>query len=253
VRLWLAGIAALAILALANAGVITQSGPRYFTSSSSSGGGIAVGAHGKDVDLDTQGTSPSTVAIDTQATGSVCIAFLSGQHTGMSTPSDNKGNTFTQRGPDADYGGLWTGFGLEIWAVDSCAGGTSHTLSVTKTLSTQESSIAFIEISDASSVVTPVQSYNSSAGAGVEVDGPNITVDGPAIICSAASGDGNSSTTNQTLTPSRGTLVESSFIALTDYVPFAIACDTVTEAGTYDIDWTPTFNQGMAKITWAVQ
>lgn len=240
-------LALLAVPALAT--VIVSAGPRRFIVSSSP----SIGAHGQDVDIDTAGTSPSTVTLTTQTSGSVCVVMVGGSHADNSAPSDNKGNSFAQQGADADYGALWTGFGLEIWADTTCAGGTSHTFSVTKSHADWEISQAVIEFTGASSIPSIAQAYNSAAGAGVLVDGPDVTVTGPATICSAASGDGDAATSNQTLTPSRGTLIESSFMATTAYVPFAIACDTVSSAGTYDIDWTPTVNQGMAKITWAVQ
>lgn len=210
---------------------------------------ITLGAHSNTVQLDGAGSSPATVSINSAASGSTIILMRGGAHADNADPTDNKGNTLTQRGTDQGYaGGLWSGFGLEIWGVTDADGGSSHVLSTTKSHTDWEISLVMLEVLGGSTITT-AQGNAAAAGAGVAYSSPSIVMPGSGLVFAIASGDGDAATDDQTLTPSDGwTMVESSFLADTAYVPFAVASRYYSAAGTYSLQWTPTVNQGAAMF-----
>lgn len=212
-----------------------------------------LGVHGKEVQLDAVGTSPASVTLATN-TGSAIIFLIGGAHADNSAPSDSLGNTYTQRGTDQGYaGGLWPGFGLEIWADDSITGSASHQISVTKSHTDWEITLVMIEVIGGSSIQV-TQGNAAGAGAGVPYSSPSITTSGPARIFAFVSGDGDAATSDQTITPSAGwDWVEYDFQAETAYVPIACATRAYESAGTYSLNWTPAVNQGAAMFMVAVQ
>lgn len=213
--------------------------------------GIALGAHNKVVQIDGSGTTPATITANTSsAGGSVFVLPGFASFGDLATPTDNKGNTYTQRGTDQSYaGGLWPGFGLRTYAAAG-TGGTGHTTSVTKTVTT-EFSQALIEVVNATTVAV-TQGNAAAPGQGVSYSSPSITVAAPAVLISCWTGDAGVSTPDQSVAPSVGwTLLEFSFQANTAYVQFATAYKVVT-AGTYSHTWLPASNQGAAMMMIAV-
>jgi hypothetical protein len=178
-----------------------------------------------------------------------------GDFANIATPTDNKSNTYTQRGSDQVYAaGLWPGFGIRTYAVTSGSGGNSHTIQTVKGLSTEELSIAGFEIARSSSIVATNQSNSAPTGLGVGYAGPSITTTGAAMILALWSGDGDTTVTDQSVNVAAPwSLVEFKFIPLTAYVQFAVAVLQVPVAGTYSAYWTPAANQGAAMSIIAIQ
>ncbi len=211
-----------------------------------------LGAHTSFAQIDGSGSSPAVASINTAASGIVTLMFRGGQHADHANPVDNKGNTPVQLGTDQGYGGLWSGYGWEAWYDLTSVGGTTHTISTTKTTPTLEFSKAWFEIVGGSSIVV-AQGYTAAAGAGVPSSTPSIVTTSDAIVFALCSGDGDASIADQTMTPGPGwSLIESSFLGSTAYVPFAIAYKYVP-AGTHSLTWTPAANQGFLSILAAVQ
>lgn len=214
---------------------------------------IYAGALAKTVQLDGAGTSPATVSINSQP-GSTILLLRGGAHADNANPTDSKGNTLTQRGTDQGYaGGLWPGYGLEIWGVVNAAGGSAHQLSTVKSHTDWEITKVMWEVRGGSEIIL-TQGSAAAAGAGVAYNSPTITLTKPGLVFAIASTDGNAATPDQTITPSAGwTMFDSDFRAATAYVPYAIASRYFAAAGTYQMQWTPVVSQGSAMIMVAIQ
>lgn len=208
------------------------------------GAAVTLGNHAQTVQIDTLGTSPAVVGINSVSGGAV-ILLRGGAFADNATPTDNKGNTLTQRGTDQGYaGGLWPGFGLQIWAATNVVGGTSHQISTVKSHTDWEISVVMWETFGGATITT-AQGSAAGAGAGVAYNSPSITLPGAGMVFAIASGDGNAATPDQTMTPSAGwTMMESSFLPATAYVPFAVASRYYSAGGTYQMQWTPAVDQG---------
>lgn len=220
-----------------------------------SAAGPILGVHKSQAQIDTVGTSPASVVFDSTVAGSAFALLCAGHLANIATPTDSKSNTYTQRGSDQAYaGGLWPGFGIRIYAVTSGAGGGSHTIQTVKSTSTEEISIAGIEICKGASVQDATQGNSAPTGLGVGYASPTVTTTGRALILALWSGDGDAGTTDQSVVPSAPwALIESAFLAQTAYVQFAVAYLNAPGAGTYGLIWKPAVNQGAAMSMIAIQ
>lgn len=210
---------------------------------------LLLGDHGKDFDLDTQGTSPSSVTLNTQTSGSTILVLRGCEFANTNAPTDNKSNTYTQVGSNQGYaGGLWPGFGIQIWAKAGATGGSSHTVQFTKSGSSgEESSLIVAEIKDAGSIHTSGFVARASSGAGATHASASITTSVPCRLISLWSGDGVTGTPDFTANPSAGwTSFEFDFRPTgTAYIQMAAAVrDVVVPAGTYSMNWIPVSDQG---------
>jgi hypothetical protein len=215
---------------------------------------VDVGGHGNDFDLEGAGTSPQTVTIDTQPSGSTILAVTFTDPGIYGAPTDNKGNTYTLvQAQSGYYGGRWAPYGLEVYAKTDAAGGTGHAVSITKSTPTAESTLIVVEATgttiQSSSIVT-----RDGAGAGVAYASGSVTTTGPALLVAVWGGDGGVGTADQTATPGAGwTVIDSLFLGFTAYIQAAVAVKLVEDAGTYTCDWTPVENQGAILFLAAIQ
>lgn len=231
-------------------------GSGQVTMSATPPGSPFLGLHGISAQLDGAGTSPNTVSLGTtQASGSSLVVASLGEFTTMGDPTDNKSSSFgTALRSSGYFGGLWPGFGMEIFAVANIAGGAGHVVSVAKTNATLEHSLIALEVRNGGIIKDSSITAVAGAGAGVAYTSASVTVDGPAELIAFWGGDGDAGTTNQTATPEGSfTLTDSAFIALTAYVQCAAAVRQVSAAGTYTCQWTPTVNQGAILGLVAIQ
>jgi hypothetical protein len=224
---------------------------------SSGGSGPTLGAHNSRADND-QGVGnpdPATVALTGKTAGSAIVVFSMGDLARMSTPTDTSGTSFTQRGTDQAYTlSQWPGFGPRVHANLNVSGTTGYTVSVDKdnAFPLEEITVAVFEVIGGSSIV---QSQGNAVppGAGVGYPSPSITVSAPALILAAWTGDGDTPINPKDVAASAGwTIIESAFRSDTSYVQFAVAYRQVSSAGTYNLTWTPTANQGAAMQMLAV-
>lgn len=215
-----------------------------------------LGAHGKDFDLDTQGTSPSTVTLDTQVSGSSLIVASFGEFARYAIPADGKGNTLSLLETSGYNGGLWPGFGLELYGKADMAGGASHTVSLTKStgFEGEESTLLVAEVIGGRTIQDTSVVTRAGAGAGVAYTSAAVTVTGPAILLAVWSGDASGNISSMDAAPEAGwTLLEYDFRVWTAYIQAALAYKRVATAGDYTCAWTPAGNQGAILALAAVQ
>lgn len=217
---------------------------------------LQLGDSGKDFQLDGAGTSPSTITLNTSASGSILLAFAAGEFAKMDPPTYNGGSAMPlleSSGYGVPPGSLWAGFGFEIYG-DAISGGTGHVLSMVKPVSpAQESTLIGVEIRGGGSIIDTSITTRAAPGANTPITSDSVTTTGPAILVALWSGDGGVGTTDQTATPGDGwTLVEYEFLGSTAYIQAAVAIKFV-EAGTHTATWTAVANQGAILGLVAVQ
>lgn len=215
-----------------------------------------IGAHGKDFDVDAQGTSPSTVTLDTQASGSSIIAATFGEFTRYSVGADSKGNTLSLLETSGYNGGLWPGFGLELYGKADASGGASHAVSITKLggFEIQETTLIVAEVIGGRTIQDTSVVTRAAAGAGVPYTSAAVTVTGPAVLLAVWGGDASGNVSSMDVSPENGwTVIESDLRVSTAYIQASMAYKRVTAAGDYTCTWTPVGNQGAILAMAAVQ
>ena len=197
-----------------------------------------------------KGTSPATtVARETQPTGSVLLAISMGRSTNFVAPTDSYHNAWRPIGRKNMYanGPFYTA----VWAALAARGGAGHTLSADKPSDpADEISIEFIEIRNDGVVKAASYAYPRS---GARLTAGSVTTDGPATLIAIWGGD--SWDLKHTAVPGDGFRVIESYLELgpTSGVQVAIAVKQVAVAGTYTMSWTATPTQGAACYLLAVE
>jgi hypothetical protein len=208
----------------------------------------AIGVSGKDIDLQTLGTDPQQVTLNTQVSGS---AFVVVQSTlgGAGDPTDNKGNTLSRILAATPYT-LFPSFVVEAFAKTNGVGGTSHIFSATKEPGRpdEEATMFVAEILNGLSIqdiqVTQIASGGTMTSAAV-------TATGPAVILQYWWGDNGDGP--HTAVPNNGfTVIQDSLSVVSGGIQGAMATRTVT-AGTYQTTWTATPTQGAILVSIVVQ
>jgi hypothetical protein len=213
-----------------------------------------IGDHAGDWDLQGSGTTPQSVSITSRVSGSSIICVTLGEFTNYTPPTDNKGNTLDLLQNSGYAGGLWPGFGMEVYGKASMVGGSSHATQITKNTGTDESTLIVVEVTGTSNITSTSIVAVSAGGAGVPYSSSTVNTTGPALLVSAWGGDGDTSLTDQTCNPEIGwTMIESLFLGGTAYIQAAVAVRQVMTAGSYSVDWTPVQNQGGIVFLAALQ
>ena len=217
----------------------------------------SLGAHGSNFQIDTLGTTPSTVALaTTRAAGStIIVGAWYNPVDSPSAPTDNKGNTYTQFLTISGYaGGLYAPMTAAFFSATNALGGLGHTTSIGKNTPTKEISQVTFEVQGAKTIQSTSIVNPAAAGAGVAASSGNVTTTGPALLISMWGGDGSASVTDQSAVPSAGwQMIEYLFLGLTSYIQVACATRYVQAAGTYSLTWTPVANQGAIIALIAMQ
>lgn len=212
-----------------------------------------IGAHGLTGHIDGSGSSPITVTIDTQASGSSLLACGGfGVISNMATPTDNKSNTFTQRGSTTNYT-AWPGSGIKLFADDSIAGGSSHTVSAVKNASvTQEATLAVVEVKNGGVIGTPSIVEPTSGATGTS---GSVTTTGAAVLVCWHWGDAGVAG-SRTCRPQGGSgfaTLDSYELTDTAHVQCVVAYREVSSAGTYSVTWDQSPSQRALIVLVAVQ
>ena len=206
---------------------------------------LAVGAHGKDFQIEGAGTTPSTVTINTAATGSTLLVFSAAELASIGTPTDNKSNTLTLL--QSETYPSFPSYGFRLHAKAAMTGGSSHTVSLAKTSNTTgESTLIVLEIAGPT-IGGSEKVFRSAAGAGGDLVSATLTLGaGSWRLFSLWSGDGSSGTNDQTCNPDTGwTTQEAYFVGQTAYIQAAVATrNALVGAGSYTHTWSPVENQG---------
>jgi len=185
----------------------------------------------------------STPSLATQGSGSILVVSIGrGNAKLFATPSDSLGNPYTQQGTAHPYA-LYPDSGTALYTAKLAKGGA---LQVTTTNGkngngqSDEITMAAVEIETSGKV----QDVQWSEVRAPPLTSKKVTTDGPATLVAFWWGDGFPGTP-QRATPNNGfDLLDSNAQETDSFVQCAVAVKKVTEAGSYDVTWTPDPTQG---------
>ena len=201
-------------------------------------------------------SSISTPAMTTQPSGSTIVVSVGrGDNTLFALPTDNKGNApYRQQGTMHPYDPLYLESGTALYAFTSAKGGSDFKVSTTTGVNSKsqndEITLAAVEVIEG----TRIQQFEWNELSNPPLTSNSVTTTGPATLIAFWWGDGFPDTAPQTATPDNGfTLVDTNAQELHSFVQCAVAVKNVTGAGTYNVTWTATPEQGAQMWLIAVQ
>ena len=210
----------------------------------------ALGAHGLSFDRqDTSGASVSVSGLSTSASGSsllVCVGR--GNQAASAPPTDNAVNAFTQLDTAHAYT-LYPTSGTALYACAKARGMAGHTVTVAKPDPTDELTLTVVEITGGG-LVRDVKWREVLSGQ--PLTSPSVTTSGAALLVAWWWGDANANG-DKTAVPDSGFTVIDSVLAAGALVQGAVAVKQVAAAGTYNVTWTSTPQQGAQLWLVAVQ
>lgn len=194
-------------------------------------------------------THLSTRPMATRATGSTMLVGVGrGKFSEFSAQlTDNKGSgAYQQLGAAHPYTS-WSTSGTALYACPSVNGGNGHVVSV-GTSAWQELTMVAVEVTNGGTV----QDFTwNEVLAGHPLKSGSVTTTGPAVLVAFWWGDGSQGP--HTVTPNNGFVLTESVLLSGWVVQCAVAMRAVTEAGTYDVTWTESPDQGAQLWLVAVQ
>ena len=198
---------------------------------------------------ETSATNPvATAGITTKAQGSSFLCFYGGYTSNNAVPVDSKGNVLTLL-DSSYYVPYGTGFQSRAYGCLNGIGGAGHTVSFTKnSIAAGEVSLALVEAINTDTIADSAVIY---VGAGNPLVSGSVTVDRPAILIAAWFGDGGGQ--EHTAVPNNGFTVVESLLSL--HPNLAVQCAfavKAVDAGTYNVEWTETPDQGAALYLYAL-
>lgn len=215
-----------------------------------------LGAHGlKYFKLQDQtgATTLSSPVMATQATGSVLVASvgrgaLADFANINAPPTDNKGNgRYTQLDSTHKYAN-WPS-GTALYARTAARGGDGHVVSTFRG-GGDEITLGAVEVLEATRIQDVAWTQLDSQAV---LTSASVTTTGPATLVAFWWGDGFPGTP-QTATPGNGFhLLDTNAYETDSFVQCAVAYKNVTQAGTYQVTWTSTPQQGAQLWLVAVQ
>lgn len=213
--------------------------------------GPTLGAHTLLGIEEGEGTDPETTSpITTQATGSSLITFTAGYADNTGGPSDSEGNTWTAVGSEV-YSGYGGAFDVRGYVVEAADGGSNHTVTFQADGTPNgEMTVPFVEIKRAGDLVDYARNYPA---AGSALTSGDVTTTGPAVLVAFWWGDATGLT--HTAVPNNNFAVIESFVNLppNSAVQCVVAVREVMTAGTYNVTWTETPDQGAPLWLFAFQ
>lgn len=192
------------------------------------------------------GNGPSTAVtqpITTQAQGSFLVAFNAGFVSNNNTPTDNKGNTFRALGAPVAYRGYEGRFNVKPYFVQAAHGGSGHQVSILKNgVPAGELTLPFIEITNFGANM-PIVAVNYP-DSGSMLTSASVTTTGPATLLAFWFGD--QSGLHHSAVPNNGFQIIENFVDLppNSAVQCVVAARQVTAAGTYNVSWANSPQQG---------
>ncbi|OUM04440.1 hypothetical protein [Variovorax sp. JS1663] len=243
------GSAALAAAALAP-GAAAAPAPAPAPAPPSSSTAPALGAHTLAFTILDRVSSPtlSTSAFATRATGSTLLVCVGRGVLVASLPRDNAGNTFVQLGTPHTYT-LWPNSGTALYACAQARGRDGHVVTAETPKVTDETTLTAVEIVNGG-VVRDVQWREVPSGQ--PLTSASVTTTGPALLVAWWWGDAGVDQ-NKTAVPNNGFTVIDSVLASGALVQCAVAARQVAAAGTYNVTWASTPQQGAQLWLVAVQ
>lgn len=182
---------------------------------------------------------------DSQSSGGLIVAGVArGEVDNFSFPiTDNKGNTFALLDQVRTYV-EFPDSGTACYVADPASGGAAHHLQTTKGLfngtAIDEVTVWGVEVKHGTRV-TDIQWNHPEAGEALT--SLSVTTTGPAVLIAIWWGDEYGS--DSTIAANNGfTVLASELRSADQIIEGALAVKEVTEAGTYDVTWTETPDQG---------
>jgi hypothetical protein len=194
-------------------------------------------------------SSIATPAMTTQPSGSTIVVGVGrGDNTKFVIPTDDKGNApYAEQGQMHPYIPYYPNSGTAVYAFTSAKGGGAFKVSNT-TDPADEITLAAVEVIEGSRI----QAVAWTEPTGPPLTSKTVTTTGPATLVAFWWGDATA-TVDQTAIPDNGFTVVDSILAAGSLVQCAVAVKNVTAAGTYDVTWTATPEQGAQLWLIAVQ
>lgn len=200
------------------------------------------------------GSSIALASITTQTSGGLIVAGVArGEVDNFSNAiTDNKGNTFALLDQVRTYT-LFPDSGTANYVADPAAGGSGHIVQTVKGIFggtvPDEVTLWAVEVKNGTHVADVA--WNEPL-AGSPLTSGTVTVDGPAVLIAVWWGDAN--TADSTLSVGDGfTLLATELRSSESIIQCGLAVKEVSEAGTYDVTWTETPDQGAQLWLIAVQ
>lgn len=192
-------------------------------------------------------TVMATPELATQATGSTFVVSVGrGDARAFSAPTDNRGNAYQALGTWHPYT-RWPSSGTAVYVAAGGTGGAGHVVSTT-TPANDEVTLSVVEVKGRA----VVDAQWAEVLAGTPLTSPKVTTTGPATLVAFWWGDAGVQG-DKTAVPDAGFAVVDSVLASGALVQAATAVKQVTQAGTYEVTWTSTPQQGAQLYLLAVQ
>lgn len=209
----------------------------------------ALGAH--ELSFNRDGVSSPTLStspISTRASGSTLLVCVGRGLLAASLPTDNAGNAFVQLDVPHIYT-LWPSSGTGLYACAQALGRDGHVITAEKPKVTDETTLTAVEIVNGG-IVRDVQWREALSGQ--PLTSASVTTSGPALLVAWWWGDAGVDL-DKTAVPDSGFTVIDSVLAAGALVQCAVAVRQVDAAGTYNVTWTSTPQQGAQLWLAAVQ
>ncbi len=224
------------------------------------GSSLSLGAHTFDFQRFGFANRAANLVLNTQVTGSITIIGSGGKSSDITQTWTNSLGTVTKLSAVVNYPDF-SGYGTQIGKA-SLGGGTGQTFNIPVSANDENTSFATEILVSGVPRVRFVNANVANAGSGGTVTSGTLTVDGPAFLIadwwgsspvvppfsSPAPGIG----TPFTAVPDSGFTVIDSYLVNNEFgeIQAARAVKAVTAAGTYNVTWSHTPNQGAQ--TWMI-
>ncbi|MGO4393466.1 hypothetical protein AB4Z46_19105 [Variovorax sp. M-6] len=209
----------------------------------------SLGAHAIVFNRDgVSSSSLSTSDMSTRASGSTLLTCVGRGLLDAVAPTDNAGNVFVQLGVPHIYT-HWPGSGTALYACEKAQGVAGHVVSVAKPKATDETTLSVVEVTSGGAV-RDVQWREVLSGQ--PSTSASITTTGPALLVAWWWGDAGVDL-DKTAVPDNDFTVVDSVLSAGALVQCAVAVRQVGVAGTFNVTWTSTPQQGAQLWLVAVQ
>ena len=201
----------------------------------------ALGVHGLVYNRDGVAHAPlSTKALATRTAGSTVLVCVGrGVVSTHANPTDNKGNAYLQVGSACTYT-LWPTSGTALYVSEQAAGGAGYVVTAAKPAPADETTLSVVEVINGGQLG---EVRWSEVLAGRPQTSESVTTTGPALLVAWWWGDANVKF-DKTAVPDNGFTVIDAILLKGALVQCAVAVRQVSEAGTWQVNWTATPLQG---------
>jgi hypothetical protein len=193
-------------------------------------------------------SSLSASGMTTRTSGSTLLACVGRGLLAAGLPTDNAGNAFVQVGVAHTYT-LWPNSGTALYACAQARGMAGHAVTVAKPKVTDETTLTVVEITDGGSIR---DAQWREVLSGQPLTSASVTTTGPALLVAWWWGDAGVDL-DKTAAPNNGFTVIDSVLASGALVQCAVAVRQVSAAGSYNVTWASTPQQGAQLWLVAVQ